>query len=169
MWWWPCTGAAWPSLSPPICRLQPEEQPGSLHAATILQLSKPADSAVQDAVALLLSDDRPGAPAVSILTRLLRNIVASPSDLKYRRLRLQNPKIKDAVVDATGGIELLQVNTVHLSLRKSFGGCKTFALCSSMIYMQIFWRKHAQMAFRAATPQITIISSLPTGLLSKWR
>lgn len=81
----------------------------------------PANDDVQDAVALLLSDDRPGAPAVSILTRLLRNIVASPSDLKYRRLRLQNPKIKDAVVDATGGIELLQACGFELIFERTEG------------------------------------------------
>ena len=64
---------------------------------------------VQAAVALLQQDERPGALALAMLTRLLRNIVNSPQEAKYRRLRLQNPKIKEAVVDAEGGIELLQV------------------------------------------------------------
>ncbi|KAK9814988.1 hypothetical protein WJX73_003982 [Symbiochloris irregularis] len=68
----------------------------------------PANDDIQDAVALLRCDERPGAPAIAVLTRLLRNIVISPQDPKFRRLRLQNPKIKEAVVEVAGGIELLQ-------------------------------------------------------------
>ena len=80
-------------------------------AAAVLKLQH---SCLQDAVALLRCDERPGAPAISILTRLLRNIVNSPQEAKYRRLRLQNPKIKDAVVEIAGGIELLQVRRLQV-------------------------------------------------------
>lgn len=74
----------------------------------------------QDAVALLRCDERPGAPAIAVLTRLLRNIVISPQDPKFRRLRLQNPKIREAVVEVAGGIELLQVICHHAAPIGSF-------------------------------------------------
>ena len=58
------------------------------------------------AAAALLSSDPEGAAAAGVLARLLGNIVAAPSDAKFRRLRLSNPRIA-AVAHANGGIELL--------------------------------------------------------------
>lgn len=45
--------------------------------------------------------------ACQVLIRLLSNIIQSPEDPKYRRLRLTNSKVKAAVVDADGALELL--------------------------------------------------------------
>lgn len=44
-----------------------------------------------------------------MLQKLLRNILAAPGEAKYRRLRLSNKRIQEAVVDVSGGVELLQV------------------------------------------------------------
>lgn len=46
-------------------------------------------------------------PACQVLIRLLSNIIQNPEDAKYRRIRLTNPKIKTAVVDVDGALELL--------------------------------------------------------------
>jgi len=45
--------------------------------------------------------------ACQVLIRLLSNIIQNPEDAKYRRIRLTNPKIKTAVVDVDGALELL--------------------------------------------------------------
>ena len=44
-----------------------------------------------------------------MLQKLLRNILTAPNEAKYRRLRLSNKRIQEAVVDVSGGVELLQV------------------------------------------------------------
>jgi len=49
-----------------------------------------------------------GRAAAEVLSRLLRNLVASPEADKYRSVRLANPAIAAAVVDAAGGLELLE-------------------------------------------------------------
>lgn len=50
-----------------------------------------------------------GGEAAEVLQKLLRNILAAPGEAKYRRLRLSNKRIQEAVVDVSGGVELLQV------------------------------------------------------------
>ena len=50
-----------------------------------------------------------GGEAAEVLQKLLRNVLAAPDDAKYRRLRLSNRRIQQAVVDVSGGVELLQV------------------------------------------------------------
>ena len=56
-----------------------------------------------------------GGEAAEVLQKLLRNVLAAPNEAKYRRLRLSNRRIQQAVVDVSGGIELLQVGTGHCS------------------------------------------------------
>jgi len=50
-----------------------------------------------------------GREASEVLQRVLRNILVAPGEAKYRRLRLRNKRIQEAVVDVAGGVELLQV------------------------------------------------------------
>lgn len=47
------------------------------------------------------------AATAEVIARLLGNILAHPRDAKFRRLRLTNPRIQEAVVDVSGGLELL--------------------------------------------------------------
>ena len=54
-----------------------------------------------------LASDPAGRTAAEVLGRLLSNITAAPADPKFRRLRLSNPRIQAAVVDVSGGVELL--------------------------------------------------------------
>lgn len=56
-----------------------------------------------------------GGVAAEVLQKLLRNVLAAPDEAKYRRLRLSNRRIQQAVVDVSGGVELLQVGRGHCS------------------------------------------------------
>jgi UBX domain-containing protein 6 len=49
----------------------------------------------------------PSIGSVDIVLKLLRNIVKEPENVKFRKIRLSNPKIKEAVAEVNGGIELL--------------------------------------------------------------
>ena len=55
----------------------------------------------------------------NLLTRLFVNILRDPLDTKYRRIRLGNPKIQAAIVDADGGLELLQVSRLNSLNRRT--------------------------------------------------
>lgn len=54
-----------------------------------------------------LASEPAGAAAAAVLGRLLGNILDSPNDPKFRRVRLSNARIQSAVVDVGGGLELL--------------------------------------------------------------
>ena len=47
--------------------------------------------------------------SLQVFNNILTKSAGPEPDPKYRRLRLQNPKISAAVVDVDGGIETLQV------------------------------------------------------------
>ncbi|KAK2980755.1 hypothetical protein RJ640_015674, partial [Escallonia rubra] len=51
---------------------------------------------------------KPSNAAVEVVVRLLRNVVREPENVKFRRVRMGNPKIKEAVSDVVGGVELLE-------------------------------------------------------------
>ncbi|KAF5953499.1 hypothetical protein HYC85_006355 [Camellia sinensis] len=46
--------------------------------------------------------------SVEIVLKLLRNIVKEPENAKFRRIRMGNPKIREAIGDVTGCVELLE-------------------------------------------------------------
>ncbi|XP_042444900.1 plant UBX domain-containing protein 2-like [Zingiber officinale] len=46
--------------------------------------------------------------AVDVVLKLLGNVAKDPANEKFRRIRMGNPKIKEAVGDAKGGKELLE-------------------------------------------------------------
>ena len=49
----------------------------------------------------------PGCPET--LQKILLNILRNPTEAKYRKVRLGNPRIQATVVEVDGGLELLQV------------------------------------------------------------
>lgn len=51
---------------------------------------------------------KPAEGSVSVVLKLLKNIVKEPENVKFRKIRMGNPKIKEAMVDVVGGIELLE-------------------------------------------------------------
>ncbi|KAM0881002.1 hypothetical protein ACQ4PT_033210 [Festuca glaucescens] len=50
----------------------------------------------------------PPAAAVEVAKKLLGNLLKEPGNDKYRRVRLGNPRIKEAVADREGGLDLLE-------------------------------------------------------------
>ena len=46
--------------------------------------------------------------SVEVVLRLLRNIVKEPGNDKFRKIRMSNPKIREAVGEVAGGVELLE-------------------------------------------------------------
>ncbi|RLN35548.1 plant UBX domain-containing protein 2 [Panicum miliaceum] len=67
-----------------------------------------AGGAPARAAAYLAADPPPPAAAVEVLKRLLGNLLREPGSDKFRRVRLGNPRIKEAVADREGGLELLE-------------------------------------------------------------
>ena len=58
--------------------------------------------------ALLHADPPPSDATLDTLLKILRNIQSDPSCQKFRRVRLGNPKVQQAVVAATGGLGFLR-------------------------------------------------------------
>ncbi|GMJ04469.1 plant UBX domain-containing protein 2 [Hibiscus trionum] len=46
--------------------------------------------------------------SVQVVLRLLRNIVKEPGNDKFRKIRMSNPKIREAIGEVSGGVELLE-------------------------------------------------------------
>lgn len=74
---------------------------------------------IQLAVAVYLSAS-PSDGSVEILTKLFGNLCREPENEKFRRVRMNNPKIKEAVGEVNGGLELLQC--VGFNLGEEEGG-----------------------------------------------
>ncbi|KAH7834980.1 hypothetical protein Vadar_021694 [Vaccinium darrowii] len=62
---------------------------------------------------------KPSDGSVEIVLKLLRNIVKEPQNAKFRRVRMGNPKIREAISEVTGGVELLE--GVGFGLREEDG------------------------------------------------
>ncbi|GER29802.1 UBX domain-containing protein [Striga asiatica] len=62
---------------------------------------------------------KPSDSSKEVVLRLLKNVVREPDNAKFRKIRMGNPKIKEAVGDAPGGIELLEC--VGFDLREENG------------------------------------------------
>ena len=81
------------------------------------------------------------AAALKVLLQVFNNISAKSAgpqgDPKFRRLRLQNPKINEAIVDTDGGIETLQVGA----------GIGAATPATSAAHHSLFW--HVTLALRS--------------------
>ncbi|KAK6146739.1 hypothetical protein DH2020_020608 [Rehmannia glutinosa] len=51
---------------------------------------------------------KPSEGSKEVLMRLLKNVVKEPENAKFRKIRMGNPKIKEAIGDVPGGVELLE-------------------------------------------------------------
>ncbi|KAH9299608.1 hypothetical protein KI387_031290 [Taxus chinensis] len=51
---------------------------------------------------------KPSDKTLEVVVKLLKNIVSDPSNNKFRRIRMSNPKIQESVGTAVGGVELLE-------------------------------------------------------------
>ncbi|CAO2830936.1 unnamed protein product [Amaranthus hypochondriacus] len=52
---------------------------------------------------------KPSENSIDVILRLLRNIVKEPENPKFRRVRMGNPKIREAIGEVSGAVELLEV------------------------------------------------------------
>lgn len=66
-----------------------------------------SDAGVSSRVGEFMSGD-PSEGSVEIVTRLLKNVAGDPRNERFRKIRLGNPRIKEAIGDARGGLELLE-------------------------------------------------------------
>lgn len=62
---------------------------------------------------------KPSEGSLDVVLRLLRNIVKEPENAKFRKIRMSNPKIREAIGDVAGGVELLEI--VGFELREDGG------------------------------------------------
>lgn len=51
---------------------------------------------------------KPTEASVDIVLKLLRNVAKEPENVKFRKVRLGNPKIKEAIADVAGGLDLME-------------------------------------------------------------
>ncbi|KAF5450342.1 hypothetical protein F2P56_030702 [Juglans regia] len=51
---------------------------------------------------------KPSQGSVEVVLKLLRNIVREPENVKFRKIRMSNPKIREAIGEIAGGVELLE-------------------------------------------------------------
>lgn len=104
----------------PVCgKGYGSEEEVSSHVETCLDNSKSSDfkdgekeieggkNEVEACVTTYLSGNLSGG-SLDVVLRLLRNIVKEPENTKFRKIRMGNPKIKDAIGDVPGGVELFE-------------------------------------------------------------
>lgn len=65
-------------------------------------------SEIEKLVVVYLSG-KPSESSIDVLLRLFKNIVKEPENAKFRKIRMSNAKIKEAIVDVAGGVELLEL------------------------------------------------------------
>lgn len=64
-------------------------------------------SEVEECVSVYVSG-KPSDGSVEVVIKLLKNIGKEPTNAKFRKIRMGNPKIKEAIGDVVGGVELLE-------------------------------------------------------------
>lgn len=64
-------------------------------------------SDLESCVAGYLSGN-PSEGSVEVVLKLLRNVVSDPGNAKFRKFRMGNAKIREAICDIAGGVELLE-------------------------------------------------------------
>lgn len=85
----------------------------SMGANAFLQwesLSKGPAPPIDTSVCATLRDDNPedvGREATEILIKLLKNVLRNPDNIKYRSVKLSNPKIESKLLPASGAFEVL--------------------------------------------------------------
>eukprot|EP00899_Mesostigma_viride_P024256 jgi/Mesvir1/5014/Mv13899-RA.1 len=107
-----------PSAAPPVhttAQSSSGPQASPIPAPSLAHLG-PAGHEAELAFCSMLSAGA-GAETWVVLSRLLGNVVAHPGDDKYRTLRLGNARIRTAVVEVAGGLELLQALGFQVAFR----------------------------------------------------
>ncbi|XP_010271316.1 PREDICTED: plant UBX domain-containing protein 2 [Nelumbo nucifera] len=82
---------------------------------------------------------RPSEGSVEVVLKLFRNIVQEPQNAKFRRIRMGNPKIKEAIGDVVGGVELME----YVGFALQAEGEEMWAVMEAPLEQQIFLIKEA--------------------------
>jgi len=81
------------------------------------------DYHLQHCLALVVSQGpQVAGESLAALARILRNILASPGELKYRQIRLSNPKVQATVVDVAGALEFMEGCGFEIRFPTTTGG-----------------------------------------------
>ncbi|KAK9935447.1 hypothetical protein M0R45_022550 [Rubus argutus] len=83
------------------------ECPFAANLSGSVETVKPSRSELEACIGTFASGN-PGSGSVEVVHRLLRNIVREPENVKFRKIRMSNPKIREAIGEVVGGIELLE-------------------------------------------------------------
>ncbi|XP_020083507.1 plant UBX domain-containing protein 2, partial [Ananas comosus] len=93
----------------PVCaRPFPSEADVSAHVDSCLTQEPPSSPVAARVAAFLSAAPPPPEGSVEVVRKLLGNVVREPGNDKFRRIRMGNPKIREAVADVGGGVDLLE-------------------------------------------------------------
>ncbi|KAL6577556.1 hypothetical protein OROMI_009884 [Orobanche minor] len=103
----------------PVCgKAYTSEDEVSVHIESCLSTSTPKNETRGDdsdrtgkqleACVVAYVSGNPSDGSKEVVLRLFKNVVREPENAKFRKMRMGNPKIKDAIGDAPAGIELLE-------------------------------------------------------------
>jgi len=92
----------------------PAKPPQAVPSPPFVRVAVPQDAAARlaaahEAAAALAADGAATLPTLTLLKKLLSNVLSSPEDAKYRRVRLTNPKIASTIGSRAAAHALLQL------------------------------------------------------------
>jgi len=67
------------------------------------------DNSEMEKLVVVYLSGKPSESSIDVLLRLFKNIVKEPENAKFRKVRMSNAKIKEAIGDVAGGVELLEL------------------------------------------------------------
>ena len=67
------------------------------------------DKSEMEKLVVVYLSGKPSESSIDVLLRLFKNIVKEPENAKFRKVRMSNAKIKEAIGDVAGGVELLEL------------------------------------------------------------
>lgn len=104
----------------PICKTPfTSEEEVSVHVESCLGNTNGDESSIEkdndkndksemEKLVVVYLSGKPTENSVDVLLRLFKNIVKEPENAKFRKIRMSNAKIKEAIGDVAGGVELLE-------------------------------------------------------------
>ncbi|KAL1219507.1 Plant UBX domain-containing protein 2 [Cardamine amara subsp. amara] len=71
-------------------------------------MEKDNDKSEMEKLVVVYLSGKPTESSIDVLLRLFKNILKEPENAKFRKIRMSNAKIKEAIGDVPGGVELLE-------------------------------------------------------------
>ena len=121
-------------------------------------MAKPTESAIDTSAVKMLEDNEPHviSEAGEILLKLIGNVLRDPHNIKYRSIRLSNPKIEKKLLAATGAFEILfavgfEEDTDSLLLPLDSSSTKLRAFKAAL--EKVMWGRGRQVPNPGESPQ----------------